>query len=114
MTAMKMRNSASCIKEEKTLELSGIDSSTDQTVLAVSLSRCDQALLEVGQECMTEKELEEYYLGVELYVAYFDTKIDFEDIETPLKTAFKSSRIAVDQSNPIGVTVEMKQHKFKD
>lgn len=54
----------------------------------LSLSRCDQALLAAGEECMEEEELETYYAGIEVIVSYFDTKIDFEDIENPLKTAF--------------------------
>ena len=44
---------------------------------------------------MVEEELEKYYAGIEVFVSYLDTKIDFEDIENPLKTAYKYSTLAV-------------------
>lgn len=59
---------------------------------------------------MTEEELIEYYAGLELLVGYFDTKIDFEDIENPLKTAWKNSKIGVNVLDPIGETLTIKQH----
>lgn len=59
---------------------------------------------------MEGEELEAYFTNIEIFVDYFDTKIDFEDIENPLKTAFKTSKIAVNPSNPLGETLELKQH----
>lgn len=44
---------------------------------------------------MAGEELVEYYSGLELFVNYFDTKIDFEDIDNPIKTAIKLSKIAI-------------------
>lgn len=61
-----------------------------------------------GEECMVEEELEKYYAGVEVFITYLDTKIDFEDIETPLKTALKFSSFAINPRSPIGEILDLK------
>ena len=75
--------------------MSGIDSAPNNTLVTINLSKCDQSILEEGQECMAGEELVEYYSGLELFVNYYDTKIDFEDIDNPIKTAIKLSKIAI-------------------
>ena len=44
--------------------------------------------MEDGQTCMSNSELEEYFLTRVMILMVYETKIDYEDIENPLKTTF--------------------------
>ena len=61
------------LSDQKQLELKGIESSIDKSMLNVDLVGCDQNALPVGQQCMNDEELELYYAKTSLAVYYFDT-----------------------------------------
>ena len=48
--------------------------------------KCEQSLLEEGQNCYNETELEDYLANLKISVGYLHNYIDYEDIENPVKT----------------------------
>lgn len=78
------------------------------------MDSCDQATLAEDQACLSDSELEDYFKAKSLVMLYFDTKIDFEDIENPLKSAMKFESVNLNVQNPKANLIYLKNHEFKD
>ena len=96
------------------MELLGIDSSADHIFINIGMDSCDQATLAEDQACLSDSELEDYFKAKSLVMLYFDTKIDFEDIENPLKSAMKFESVNLNVQNPKANLIYLKNHEFKD
>ena len=80
----------------------------------ISLAGCDQATLKEEQICMEDSELKDYFAKSQLLTFYYDTKVDYEDIENPLKSVIKRNTIPIDLDTPQAKQLFLKNHEFKD
>ena len=55
----------------------------------IKLVRCEQSDLEPGQQCLSDAEMDAYWSQHYLSFYGLDTQIDYEDIDSPMKTEFK-------------------------
>ena len=61
-------------------------------VPTIRLSKCKEDFLTPGESCMSSTELENYFNGERsVRLMYSHTFIDYEDIETPVKSVFKGT-----------------------
>ena len=63
---------------------------------------------------MEDSELKDYFAKSQLLTFYYDTKVDYEDIENQLKSVIKRNTIPIDLDTPQAKQLFFKNHEFKD
>ena len=54
-----------------------------------NLERCNEANLADEESCMKDEELAEYFAPMMFTLSIYETRVDYEDIEDPLKTSIQ-------------------------
>ena len=72
-----------CIKDAQNYTLEGFGRS-----MSFKFNRCDQALLEEGQTCFNQEELDTYLKKFNIHLGVHHNYIDYENIENPIQTIY--------------------------
>ena len=75
-----------CFENISDAALQGLETSSTRTYLVLSLNECQQS---EQNECMQAEERQNYFATFMLEVLVLNTKVDFDDLQNPIKTSPK-------------------------
>ena len=98
------------------MNLLGLMEQPGSEVPIIRISKCQEKYLTPGQSCMSAAELQNYFNGDRrVRLIYSHTFVDYDDIETPVKSTLKgTASIVLHSDKKVEMRYTLETHEFRD